>query len=158
MFLLLNLEKDHSSNEVQTYLNFDRKELLETLLGNLQFPLPNATGKQTERTCLDETQRTAIVRCLLELSGGRVDFCQHRFAEDSTINDNADICASLFNITRSNQFGDFDAQEICNTLSKSPIFTGTIIRTKDLREWAAKMMDSLFLGFPEGYLVRSPER
>ena len=104
VFLFLNLEKDHGSVDAQTCLESDQEVLLESL----QFSLPIPTGVPPKRTKLDDTQITSIVRGLLEGSGGRVDAFQHRFAEEYTARENADLCASLFDITRTNPFGKFD--------------------------------------------------
>ena len=143
MFLHLNLEKDHSSN----CLEGDQEMLLESL--QLSLPIPVST-KRTKR---DEAQITSLIRALLELSGGRVDLRQHGFAEEYTASENADLYASVFDIARTKQFGDFDSEEMCNTLAKSPVFSRMTISVQDLEEWTTKMMDSLRLGFREGHLV-----
>ncbi len=86
-----------------------------------------------------------------------MDRRQHRFAEEYTAGENADLFASVLDIARSKQFGDFDSKKMCNTLSKSPVFSRMTISVQDLEEWTTKMMDSLRLGFREGHLVRSPK-
>ena len=153
VFLFLNLEKDHSSDGTQTWLESDQEDLLESLQHALTIP----TGVPAKRTKLDETQITSIVRGLLEGSGGREDAHQHEFGEDYTASDNADLYASLFGITRTNQFGDFNPEAMRNTLSKSPLFSGVTISEHDLEQRTTKMKDSLRLGFPERYLVQCPE-
>ena len=147
MFLFLNLEKDHSSSVAYNCLDSSQDELLENLQLSLAIPVP---PKRMER---DETQITSLVQALLELSGGRVDLRQHRFAEEYTANENADLYASIFDITRTKQFGDFDSEEMCNTLSKSPVFSEMATSVQDVKEWTTKMMRSLRVGFREGYLV-----
>ena len=121
----------------------------------VQFALPIPVSPK--RTKLDEAQLTSLVRALLELSGGRVDLRQHKYAEEYTASENADLFASLFNITRTRRFGDFDPEEMCKTLSKSPVFFEMAISVQDLEERTTKMMDSLSVGFRKGYLVRYPE-
>ena len=147
MLLYWNLEKDHSSNRLES----DQETLLASLQSSLSIPVP------PKRTRRDEAQKTSLVRALLEFSGGRVEFLQHDFAEEYTASENADLYASVFDIARTKQFGDFDAIEMCNTLSKSPVFSGITIDVQDLKEWTTKMKASLRLGFPEGYLVRRPK-
>lgn len=151
MFLFLNLEKDHSSSDAHKCLESDQDMLLESLQISLLIPVP------PRRTKRDEAQLTSLVRALLELSGGRVDRRQHGFAEEYTASENANLYASIFDITRTNQFGDFDLEEMCNTLSKSPVFSRMTTSVQDLEEWTMKMTDLLFLGFREGHLVRYPK-
>jgi hypothetical protein len=149
VLLFLNLEKDHSSSHAQNCLESDQDELLASLQFSLPIPIP---PKRTKR---DEAQTTSLIRALVELSGGRVDLRQHGFAEEYTASENADLYASVFNITRTKQFGDFDLEKMCNTLSKSPVFSGMAISVQDLGERTMKMMDYLRIGFQKGYLVRS---
>jgi hypothetical protein len=130
----------------------DQDKLFQSLQCSLSIPV------RSERSKRDETQITSLFRALLELSGGRVDLRQHEFAEEYTAGENADLCASVFGITRTKQFGDFDSQEMIHTLSKSPVFSGIAIGARDLEERIAKMMHSLRIGFPKGYLVQYPER
>jgi hypothetical protein len=148
VLLFLNLEKDHSSSDAYNYLESDQDELLESLQCSLRIPVP------PERTKRDETQITLLVRALLELSGGRVEVQQHGFIEEYTASENADLYASVFNVTRSRQFGDFDPKEMCKMLSKSVAFSGMAISIQYVEEWTVKMMDSLRVGFRKGYLVR----
>jgi hypothetical protein len=140
VLLFLNLEKDHNSFDAHNYLESSQDDLIESLRLALSIPM------QAERTKRDETQITSLFRAVLELSGGRVDPQQHAFGEEYTASENADLCASVLGITRTNQFGDFDSLEMRNTLSKSSILSGTM-----------KMIEFLPVGFPRGYLVRSPE-
>ncbi len=151
MFLFLNLEKDHTSFDAHKFLESDQDELLESL----QFSLPISVPPK--RTMREEAQLTSLIRVLLELSDGRVDLRQHGFAEEYTASENADLYASVFDITRTRQFGDFDSEEMCNTLLKSSVFSGMAISVQDLEEWTMKMMNSLCVGFRKEYLVRYPE-
>lgn len=148
MFLLLNLENDHSSDDAHNCLESGQDELLESLQFTLLIPVP------PQRTKLDKAQLTSLVRALLELSEGRVDLRQHKYAEEYTASGNADLYASLFNITRTRRFGDFDLEEMCNTLSKSPVFSEMATSVQDLEERTTKMTDYLRVGFRKGYLVR----
>jgi hypothetical protein len=148
VFLFLNLEKDHDSIDAHVYLESSPDDLLENLQHSLSTLLP------AQRTRRDEAQITSLARALLEFSGGRVDCQQHGFAEEYTTSENTDLYASLLEITRTNQFGDFDSEKMRNTLSKSPVFAGMTIYASDPEEWTAKMIDRLPIGFQEGHLVR----
>ena len=148
MLLFLNLEKDHNSNDAQTYLESGQDDLLRSLRSSIRIPM---IPKRTKR---DESQITFLVRALLELSGGRVDVRQHGFAEEYTASQNADLCTSFFEVTRKNQFGDFDSEEMCKSVSKSPVFSEVVISIQDLESWTTSMRDFLCVGFPDGYLVR----
>lgn len=90
MFLYWNLEKDQSFNHLESY----QEILLESFLLSLSIPV------SPKRTKCDEAQKASLVRALLELSGGRVDLRQHRFAEEYTASENADLYASVFDIVR----------------------------------------------------------
>ena len=149
MLLFLNLENNYNSKDAQTYLESDQDELLKSLQSSIRIPV---IPKRTKR---DESQITFLVRALLELSGGRVDFRQHGFAEEYTASQNADLCASIFEITRKNQFGDFDSEEMCKSVSKSPVFSKVAISLQNLESRTTRMRDFLCVGFPDRYLVRS---
>lgn len=148
VLLVLNLTKDHNSSIAHDYLERDQSDLLQ----NLQLSLPTPP-KRTKR---DEAQITSIFRALLEVSGGRVDVLQHGFAAEYTASENGDLCASVLGIIRTRQFGDFDSEEMRNTLSKSLVFSEMTIREQDLEEWITKIIEFLPIGFPKGYLVRYP--
>lgn len=62
-----------------------------------------------------------------------------------------------FSISRTRLFGNFVPEEMCKTLSKSPVFSEMTISMQDLEELTTKMMGSLRVGFRKGYLVRYPE-
>ena len=150
MLLFLKLERNHSSNDAQTYLESNQDELLESLRFSLRIPVI------LRRTKHDETQIICLVRALLELSGGRVDLRQHGLAEEYTTSQNVDLFASILDVTRTNQFGESDSEGMCNLISKSPVFSGVALSVQDLESWITKMSDSLCISFREGYLVRCP--
>ena len=133
VLLFLNLENNHNSKDAQTYLESDQDELLKSLQFSIRIPVI------PQRTKRDESQITFLVRALLELSGGRVDFRQHGFAEEYTTSQNADLCASVFEITRTSQFGDFDSEEMCKTASKCPMFSEVAISMQSLESWTTSM-------------------
>lgn len=84
------------------------------------------------------------------MSGGRVDVQQHRFIEEYTARSNADLYASVFNVTRLRQLSKRnmqDALKICGVL-------WVAISIRYVEEWTVKIMDSLRVGFQKGYLVR----
>lgn len=153
VFLFLNLKNNHGSDDAQSCLKSNQEELLESL----QLSLPIQVEEPPERMKLDETQITSFIRGLVEVSDGRVDVLQHNFGEEYTASENADLCASLLDITRTNQFGDFDREAMCTTLLKSPVFSEMEISVQDLKGWTTKMMNCLCLGFEKGYLVLYPE-
>lgn len=148
VFLFLNLEKDHDSTNAHIYLESSPDDLLENLEHSLSTFLP------AQRTRGDEAQITSLTRALLEFSGGRVDCQQHGFAEEYTINENTDLYASLLEIMPTNRFGDFDLEKMRNALLNSPVFAGMTICASDLKQWTAKMITRLPIGFREGHLVR----
>ncbi|KAL9004829.1 MAG: hypothetical protein Q9188_002373 [Gyalolechia gomerana] len=162
VFLFLNLEKDLSSSGAHEYLEGDEDVLLDTLKAFLSSSVPSRRTNfrflgLPRRAKRDEAQLTSLVRALLELSGGTIDCRQHRFDEEYTPNENAHLYAAIFGITRTNQFGECDLEEMHNMISKSPLFSRktsrTTISVQDLEEWTMRMMDSLPLGFRKEYLV-----
>ena len=138
MFLHLNLEKDHNLDRIANYQ--------VKLINGLQLFL-------SSRSRRDEAQITSLFRALLEFSNGRVDVRQHRFAQEYTASEHANLYASVLNIVRTKHFGDYNLDEMCNTLSTSPAFFRKAISVQDLEEWTTKMMNCLRRGFREGHLV-----
>ena len=144
VFLFLNLEEDHSAFDVR---KCDEDEMLERLQYSLRIPVP------PNRTKRDEAQITLLIRALLQISGGSLENEQYGFTEEYTVRENAEFCASVFQVTRLRQFGDFDPIKLCKTLSESLVFSGATINTQYLEEWTTMIMDSLRIGFRKGYLV-----
>ncbi|KAJ9610168.1 hypothetical protein H2204_015409 [Knufia peltigerae] len=146
VFLFLNLEADHMSADAQIFLASNEEELIDSLKFGLKPPIPFNR---------DECQITSLFRALLELSGGRVDFLQHNFAENYTAKQNRELCARVFDISDIKKFGECDVREISSSLSKSPLFVGETLSAEGLGQWAAIMNSSLQIGFPPGHLVGS---
>lgn len=67
VFLFLNLENDHSSDDAHKYLKIDQNDLFKSLQLALYISIP------PKKTRLDGTQLTSLVRALLELFKGKVD-------------------------------------------------------------------------------------
>jgi hypothetical protein len=126
VLLFLYEEKDDHSLNADYYLQSNQDDLLENLQLSLPIPVP------AERARREEAQITSLFRALLELSGGRKDDQQHRFTEEYTASKNTELCASVLGIIRTRQLGDFDSEEIYNTLSKSLVFSRMIIGARDL--------------------------
>lgn len=152
MLFSLHLAHGHSCDDAQTFLQSDESELLGSLQDALR---ATVQAKRTER---DEAQITALFGALLEFPSVGVNLRQYELAEDYTASQNADLCASVFGITRTKEFGDFNSEEMCSTLSESLVFSGETISVQYLEEWTLKTMKSLRVGFPKGYLVRYPDR
>lgn len=150
MFLFLNLEANHNSENAQTILTSTHDELLNGLESGLRILVAPVSRKRPGR---DESQITSLFRVLLELSGGKLNLLQHNFAGEYTANENSDLYASIFGIARTNDFGEFDGVEMCRTITKSPVFSGEEMSVQILEDWSTKMKDSLRVGYCHGYLV-----
>lgn len=87
------------------------------------------------------------------MSSGRVDRQQHEFSEESTTDKNAELFASVFEITKSKEFGNADVQEMIALISKSPLFSQSRISIQDLDDRTMQIRHSLLLGFEEEHLV-----
>ena len=81
------------------------------------------------------------------------DFRPRKLDPNCTANDNANMIGSLVDITGSNRFGDFNPQAMLDALSHCKAFTQEEIRMLDIEKLTSKMMTSLPIGFPKGYLV-----
>ncbi|KAL9591659.1 MAG: hypothetical protein Q9179_007502, partial [Wetmoreana sp. 5 TL-2023] len=146
VLLLLHLD-DHHSENTQIHLKSDREGLIARLVHSLRIPSPPKRPKD------DEVQTTSLVRALLEMSSGRVDRQQHEFSEESTTDKNAELFASVFEITASKEFGNADVQEMIALISKSPLFSQSRISIQDLDDRTMQIRHSLLLGFEEEHLV-----
>jgi hypothetical protein len=98
-------------------------------------------------------QMISLVRCLLEFSGGREDFVQHKFDKEFTANENANLCRDLLGITGSSFFGRFDMQNMLDALSTSQVFTNNDLQTINIVELSFQMIDFLPIGYRQGHLV-----
>ena len=106
-----------------------------------------------------ESQTISLIRSLLELSSGLVDCRQHALDREYKFSDNLNLYGSLVGVSGANWFGNFDPKQMHDALSKSKAFEEDPgIHTVDTRAWSMQMMEFLPIGFPEGYLVRCPER
>lgn len=150
MFLFLNLGANHTSKDAQTFLSSNQDELLDSLKSGLRIPVP---PKRPEH---DESQITSLFRALLELSSGKLDLQQRQFAPEYTASLNCDLYASIFGITRIRDFGEFDVEDMRETIEKSPVFSGEELSVQNLEDWSTKMKDMLPVGFRDGYLVGYP--
>jgi hypothetical protein len=144
--LVSDLEGNHDSENA--YLNHGREAQIERLLLSLRIPVPPARPKD------DETETTSLVRALLALSGGKADLRHNMFFAESTITRNAELFASLLNVTMTKEFGNVDVQEMIKMVSKSPVFSGTMVDEQGLHDRILNMKRSLHLGFDKDYLVR----
>lgn len=115
VFLFLNLENDHSSDDAHNCLKSDQDDLLKSLHFALRIPVI------PKRTKLDEIQLTSLVRAFLKLFGGKMDCRQHRYAKDYTPSENADLYALLFNIKDETVWKFRFRRNVQNTLKVSSI-------------------------------------
>jgi len=77
----------------------------------------------------------------------------------SIYSDNLSLYRVLVGVTGANRFGDFDPKEMYDALLKSNVFVkDEDIGTLDTVVWSMQLMESLPIGFPEGYLVLYCER
>lgn len=153
VFLGLNSLRSYDSCEGLELLAKDQADLLQPFQGCHKDPFKALAVKGSE------LQTISLVRGLLELSGGTVDRRQHAFDQGYTTSENLDLYGTLVGVTNNNRFGDFDPKEMYNALLKSKVFVKDAdVGTLDTVGWSMQMMESLPIGFPEGYLVYYPER
>jgi len=148
LILCLMFEQDYNSPDVQGIFGCDVDELLD----DLQFSL-HVSG-QARRPKREEAHATSLIRVFFEASDGRVDDQQHGFDEDFTTVSNADLYASMIGITRTRSFGDYNAQEVCQTLMRSAIFAGRTIGVEFIQQRIEKLC--VYLPIVAGYLVNIP--
>lgn len=152
LFLFLNMEANHSSEECQLYIGSDQDGLLESLQSGLQAGMqPHALPNRTER---DEAQVTSIFRKLLELSGFGTDRLRHDLDNDYTASENSDFCASVFGMPRTSTFGEFDTETMSTILSRAKVFKGVEISAEYLQRRTVMMKSFLRIGLAEEHRVR----
>ena len=138
---------DHESFDAHRYLMSDQETLLGYLASSL--PITHPFGE----TNPDDAQKTVLGRLLLEYSSGRMERPLSAIDHNYSVN-NADLFASLLGITKTQEFGCSDSKKMCNTLSKSPVFSREAIEAQDLEDWTTEMMLCLCIGSQTEYLVR----
>jgi hypothetical protein len=161
LILVQGCESDHSnpSNPVRELLDKDEGDILQ-LLQKTHTDLSWAASQievPVENTRRDEAQIVALLRALLEVSGGRVDCRQHEFDQEYGPSDNASLFCSIIGITLKSPFVSLDPNQLHIALSKSKVFTEDN-SVPDMEERSRKMMLNLHVGFPEGYLVQYPDK
>ena len=109
---------------------------------------------QAPRTRGEEAQINALFRALLVLSGGSAHAHDDAPNEAFTATANADLVASVLDVTRTGDFGDIDRTGLSKTLSRSPAFDGTTLSGDRARAWTTQIMVQLSIGFRPGHLVR----
>lgn len=163
MFLGLCLLNDYDNPSAVELLGKDQDELLQVfrkLRKDLSTSPPRNSvanfetkARSTNAQNCAEYHSISLLRCLLEFSGGREDFLQHKFDPSYTAIDNARLYGSLLDITGSNPFGNFDSQKMRKALLRSKVFTKDDISTLDVAQLSDRMMACLPIGFPNGYMV-----
>ena len=138
---------EHDSPDARDTLAKKQDDLLEDLRISLRIPaLPRATKS-------DETQINSLVCALLELSGCTVKVPGYEFIDQYTVSNNADLCAIILNITRTQSFGNRNAAEIRDALLTSSVFHNTTVSVASLEKWAIIAQTRLRLGYPDNYLM-----
>ena len=147
VFLVLNLDADHASPDVQIYLENEQDGLLHCLCNNLHI------REDSQRPDHDELQITTLFRLLLELSGDNVDLQWRHLSPEYTTHQNRDLYAKGLGIEVSKVLGPLDRMQMCRILAKSPTFVRTALSVESVESWSLEMEVSLQIGFPEGHLV-----
>ena len=144
VFLFLALEQDHNSPATQDVLESNRDNLLDRLVSGLSISAPWTKSY--------DSQVTSLGRALLDYSGGKLNLRQHRLGIGYTCSHNADLYATMLDMTRTRR-REFDAAEMYRTFSQSHVFSASPVGGKDLRGRAEEMTSALGLAFREGHLV-----
>lgn len=100
----------------------------------LSEPKPTMTLHRRER------QIIFLLRHLLKLSSGKVDYQQHAFKQGFTSNDNVSLYGALVGVAGKNPFGDFDTKQMQDALLKSKNFDVGDITILNTVEWS-KIID-----------------
>ncbi len=143
---------EYDSNDALKLLAKDQEDLLQYFSNNHTELL----GAASEAVVFNKSdgqklQLISLARGLLEFSGGREECQQHALNQDYTVNDNANTIGLSIGITGINQFGIFDPKEMHNALSKSKVFAEN--QDIDLVDYSQRLMESLPIGFQDGYWV-----
>lgn len=148
--MLIGLGLDSNCSLVSELLGKDQDQLLQGFLQDHMDLLEDIPKNQqnAEFHCIS-LQWLLFVSC-----GAEHDFGPRKFDPKYTAGENANMIGSLIGIKGSNRFGHFDSQAMANALSHSKVFTKYDISVLGIANLASKIMTSLPIGFPEGYLVR----
>jgi len=142
---------NYDSLNADHYLTSNEDDLLEGLQHSLSISV------LSERMRGEEAQITSLIQALLKFSDNRVNVQQHEFAQEYTICDNADLYASVLDITREKMFKDSNSEQIDKKLLRSSVFLKMTISAQGLEDSIMKMMNFLPVGFLKDYLIRYPK-
>lgn len=87
------------------------------------------------------------------MSGGRVDRQQHVFSDESTVDKNAELFASVLEIAKPGEFGNAEMREMTALISRSPLFSQPTMSMQDLDDRTVEIQRSLLLGYEDRHLV-----
>lgn len=155
MFIILNLAEDDDLPRVHELLGGDADHILESFR-NIDPDTPRLLPdmeKFAKGSKSNDIQIVALIRALLEFSGGRKEHRQHTFDQVYSVSDNARLYGSIIGIPGTNRFGHFDPEQMRNTLLGYKVFARSDIRTRDLEKWCVDLLEHLPIGFRKGHLV-----
>jgi hypothetical protein len=148
--VLIGLSLDSNCNLVSELLGKDQDQLLQGFRQDYTDLLEDIPKNQQNA----EFHRISLHWLLFVSCGAEHDFGPRKFDPRYTAGENANMIGSLIGIKGSNRFGHFDSQAMANALSHSKVFTKYDISVLGIANLASKIMASLPISFPEGYLVR----
>ncbi|KAH8590407.1 hypothetical protein B0O99DRAFT_691617 [Bisporella sp. PMI_857] len=147
LLIALSLNHDYSCPTVVELLEKNQDKLFQDFRKVYIDLLDTTASKQ-----ILQFHFIALVRALFTFCGGRKDFLQEEFYLGNTVSQNADFFGYLVGITGSHCFGSFIIQDMLKALSLSKAVAKDDVHLLDIRGLVRQMMDSLPIGFPQGYL------
>lgn len=151
LFFCLSCCNFYDTPSVLDILERNQNEWLQPFLNrhtDLSEPLTTADFAMKQQTI-------SLFRCLLEFSGGNVDFRQHDFGVNYMTNENVSLCANFLGVFNSRQFKRFDPKKMQGAFFKSKFFAEfSMSDFPNTVEWSRRMMMSVPVGFSKIYLIR----
>ena len=122
----LNLLENYNSRDVLELLGKDQDDLLRILNECEEDPFKALPGPQLAADTMSELRKISLLRNLLDVSEGKVDYGPQVLKSRSNFSDNINKYGGLVGVNGMKPFGNFDPKEMDEALSKSPFFRGGV--------------------------------
>lgn len=153
----LNLLESHNPPKALELLAKDQDGLLRILKDCEEDPFKTLPGPQLSADTKSELRKISLLRNLLHVSEGKVDFRPQALESESNFSNNLNPYGSLVGVNGTNSFGNFDPKEMDDALLKSPMFrSDSDTHSLDTVDWSGfciVLRNFIPIGHPQGHLV-----
>ena len=139
---------DYNSPSALKLLEKDEKELLRCFW-KVNWDLPTADSMAgSNKNHRIQRHETSLIQKVFKLAGGcPQNDLQHDLDPGVTAFENARICGHVVGIDGSNSFGNFDAQKMCDALSKSKLLAN--VSKFEIATLTSQIIPSVLIGYPQ---------